>query len=325
MANLPISLACWDYDRTRPLIDGRVKADGLDLNVQLMRPQQAFQAMLQRKEFHASEMSLANYTALKARGECLFVGIPVMLSKMFRQSCIYVRSDAGIRTPADLKGKRAGTAQFTSTGVVFVKGMLQHEYGVMQSDMDWWIGGLHAPVQPPVAPPPSPPGVRMQYLTAEQTLEEMFKAGELDVLFSNHFPALFEQGWPGIARLFPDYKSVEQDYHRRTGIFPIMHTVVIREDVHREHPFVARSLYKAFCDARDLAMDGLYDTDALRLLLPWLLDHIEETRSVLGKDFFAYGLKPNRPALTAIGQYLHEQGLAPRVVTPEELFLPGFD
>ncbi len=318
---LPLTLACWDYDRTRPLIDGRVKAEGIALDISLMRPQQAFQAML-RNEFHVAEMSLANYTAMKARGACPFVGIPVMLSKMFRHSCIYVRSDAGIRSPADLKGKRAGTAQFTSTGVVFAKGMLDHDHDVTQRDMSWWIGGLHAPVPPSAQPPAPPPGVQMQHLPADRTLEDMFKEGQIDVLFSNHFPALWDQRWPGIARLFPDFKATEQDYFRRTRIFPIMHVVVIREDVHHEHPSAAKSLYRAFCEARDLAANGLYDTDALRLSLPWLIDHIEETRGVLGADFFAYGIEPNRPALTAIGQYLHEQGLVPRVVAPEELFVP---
>ncbi len=321
MTAVSLSLACWDYDRTRPLIDGRVKPDGIALDIKLMRPQQAFQAML-RNEFDIAEMSLANYTALKARGECPFAGIPVMLSKMFRHSCIYVRKDAGIRTPADLKGKRAGTAQFTSTGVVFAKGMLEHDHGVTQRDMRWWIGGLHAPVPPPANPPAPPPGAEMTHLSAGQTLEDMFKAGELDVLFSNHFPALWQQGWPGIARLFPNFKTVEQGYFRRTGIFPIMHVVVIREGVLREHPLAAKSLYRAFCEARDIAANGLYDTDALRLSLPWLIDHIEETRAAMGADFFAYGIEPNRPALTAIGQYLHEQGLAPRVVAPEELFVP---
>lgn len=318
MMALPLTLACWDYDRTRPLIDGRVQAEGIALGIKLMRPQQAFQAML-RNEFQIAEMSLANYTAMKARGNVPFVGIPVMLSKMFRHSCIYVRSDAGIRTPDDLKGKRAGTAQFTSTGVVFVKGMLEHDHGVSQRDMEWWVGGLHTAA--PATQLPSPPNVCMHHIAAGRTLEDMFKAGEIDVLFSNHFPALWEQGRPGIARLFPDFKKVEQDYLGRTGIFPIMHIVVIREDVLRTHPWVAKNLYRAFCEARDMAVAGLYDTDALRLTLPWLIDHIEEARSAMGADFFAYGIEPNRPALTAIGQYLHEQGLAPRVVAPEELFV----
>lgn len=318
MTALPLTFACWDYDRTRPLIDGRVRAEGITLDIKLMRPQQAFQAML-RNEFQVAEMSLANYTAMKARGDVPFVGIPVMLSKMFRHSCIYVRSDAGIRAPADLKGKRAGTAQFTSTGVVFVKGMLEHDHGINQRDMDWWIGGLHAAV--PATRLPSPAGVRMQNVAAGRTLEDLLKAGEIDVLFSNHFPALWKRGWPGIVRLFPDFKKVEQDYFSRTGIFPIMHIVVIRKDALWTHPWVAKNLYRAFCEARDMAMAGLYDTDALRLTLPWLIDHIEEARSAMGTDYFSYGIEANRSALTAIGQYLHEQGLAPRVVAPEELFI----
>jgi 4,5-dihydroxyphthalate decarboxylase len=322
MANLPLSLACWDYDRTRPLIDGRVKAESIDLDVQLMRPQQAFQRMLAEKEFAASEISLASYVTLKSRGECPFVAIPVTLSKMFRHSCIYVREGAGIRTPADLRGKRVGATQFASTGVVFIKGMLAHEYGVDQSDMRWFIGGLDTPAHKPPAMPQTAPAVEIEFLyDGKTTLEGLFEAGELDALFALYIPKVFERGSPQIQRLFPDHKSVEQDYVRRTGIFPVMHVVAIREDVYREHPFVARSLYKAFCDARDLAVNGLYDTDALRVSLPWLIDHIEETRGMLGPDFFAYGLAPNRPAFAAIGQYLHEQGLAPRVVTPEELFL----
>jgi 4,5-dihydroxyphthalate decarboxylase len=319
MRELPLTLACWDYDRTRPLIDGRVRAEGIALSVDIVRPQQAFRAMLQGK-VDVAEMSLANFTALKARDACPFVGIPAMLSKMFRHSCIYVRRGARICEPADLKGKRAGTAQFTSTGVVFAKGMLEHDYGVSQRDMTWFIGALHAPAEPPPRLPEHPPGVQIEYLPEGRTLEDMFAAGEIDVLFANHFPRLWQQGSSDLARLFTDFKQIEQDYFARTGIFPIMHTVVIREDLVRAHPFVAETLYRSFCAARDIAVSGLYDTDALRLSLPWLIDHVEETRAAMGPDWFAYGIEPNRPALTAIGRYLYEQGLAPRIVTPDELF-----
>jgi 4,5-dihydroxyphthalate decarboxylase len=138
-------------------------------------------------------------------------------------------------------------------------------------------------------------------------------------------PQLFVDGSPAIARLFPDYKEVEQAYYRRTHIFPIMHTVVLREDIYRAHPWAARSLYQALRKACDLAVEGLYDTDALRLALPWLLDHVEEARRIIGHDFWAYGLEPNRPTYEAIGRYVHEQGLSPRAVTPDELFAPGVE
>ena len=325
MPNLRLTFACWDYDRTRPLIDGRVQPEGIDLDIKVLRPRETFKRMLDDREFHASELSLASYTALKGRGNCPFVAIPVALSKIFRHSCIYVRTGAGIKKPEDLKGKRVGTSQYSSTALTFMRGMLQHEYGVKASDMHWFMGGLNTFTEKPLIPLDLPKDVKLEFLPAGKTLEGMFEAGELDALLSIYIPSLFLHGSPRIARLFPNFKQVEQDYYRRTRIFPIMHTVAIRDDVHREHPWVARSLYRAFCEAKDLAVNGLYDSDALHLALPWLLDHVEEAWRVFGKDFWAYGLEPNRPTFTAIGQYVHEQGLAPRTVDPSELFVPGVE
>lgn len=325
MADLKLTLACWDYDRTRPLIDGRVRPEGIDLEVEVLRPRQTFPRMLERREFDVSEMSLASYVSLKARGDCPFVAIPVMLSKIFRHSCIYVRTDAGIRAPQDLRGKRVGTTQYGSTAAVFMKGLLQDEYGVAAEDMCWFMGGLDAPTQRPLIPLDLPPAVKLEFLDDGQTLEGMLAAGDLDALLSIYLPAIFLKGSPRVARLFPDFKEVEQAYFRRTGIFPIMHVVVLREDVHRAHPWAARSLYRAFCAARDLAVEGLYDTDALRLSLPWLIDHVEEARRTFGDDFWSYGLASNRPALAAVGRYVWQQGLAPRAVEPEELFAPGVE
>jgi 4,5-dihydroxyphthalate decarboxylase len=325
MANVKLTLACWDYDRTRPLMDGRVKPEGIDLDIQVLRPRQTFQRMLDDQEFHVSEMSLASYTSLIGRGDCPFVAIPVTLSKIFRHSCIYVRKGAGIHKPEDLKGKRVGTSQFSATAVVFMRGMLQHDFGVAPSDMHWFMGGLNTFVEKPLIPLDLPSNLKLEFLNAGKTLEGMFAAGELDALLSVYIPSLFLNGSPDIARLFPNYKDVERDYYRRTRIFPIMHTVVLRKDVHRDHPWAARSLYKAFCEAKSLAVDGLYDTDALRVALPWLLSHVEEAWEVFGKDFWAYGLEPNRPTFEAIGRYVHEQGISPRVVSADELFLPNIE
>ena len=325
MPNLPLTLACWNYDRSRPLMDGRVKPEGIDLDIQVMRPRQAFPRMLEKREFHVSEMSLASYVSLVGKGDCPFVAIPVALSKIFRHDCIYVRADAGIRSPQDLRGKRVGTTQYGSTGLVFMKGMLAHDYGVKPEDIHWFIGGLDASTQRPLLPPDLPPSIKIDFLPDGQTLEGMMAAGELDALFSLYLPDSFLRGARTLARLFANHKEVAQDYYRRTKIFPIMHTVVIREDVHRANLWVAQSLYRAFCEARDIAVLGLYDTDALHLSLPFLIDHVEETWRVFGKDFWAYGLAPNRPALAAIGQYVFEQHLLPRPVTPEELFVAGVE
>jgi 4,5-dihydroxyphthalate decarboxylase len=267
MEKLTLTLACWDYDRTRPLIDGRVHAEGMELDIKVMRPREMFPRMLDRKEFHISELSLASYVTMKGRSECPFVALPVALSKFFRHSCIYIRSDARITKPADLRGKRVGTTQLSSTAAVFMKGMLEHEYGVRSDEIHWYIGGLTSPTPRPLIP---------------LNLPEKFKID------------------------FLNYKEAEQDYYRRTGIFPVMHIVVVRDDVYREHPWVAGSLYRALCRARDLAVNELYDTDALRLSLPWLINHIEDNWRIFGKDFWSYGLEPNRPAFEAIGQYVHE-------------------
>jgi 4,5-dihydroxyphthalate decarboxylase len=320
MPKLKLTLACWDYDRTRPLIDGRVQAEGIDLDVKLLRPRETFPRMLENKEFEVSELSLGSYVSLIGRGDCPFVALPVALSKIFRHSCIYIRTDAGIRTPQDLRGKRVGTTQLGSTATIFMNGMLRHEYGVTLEDIHWFIGGMTTPTQRPLIPLKLPDKIKVEFLPPERTLEGMLGSGDLDALLAIFIPSIFEKGSSRIARLFPNYYEVERDYYRRTGIFPIMHTVVLRDDIYREHPWAARNIYRAFCEARNLAVDELYDTDALRLSLPWLIHHVEETWQVLGKDFWAYGLEPNRPTLKAIGEYVYEQGFSPRIVSPDELF-----
>ncbi len=323
MSRIQLSCACWDYDRTRPLMDRRVQPEGIDLDIEVLRPGQTFQRMLENKEFQVCEMSLASYTILRSRGDCPLIGIPVALSKIFRHSCIYVRRDAGITKPEDLRGKRVGTPQYSATGIVFMRGMLQHDFGVAPEDMHWFIGGLNKPGEKQRLAVNLPPNLKHEFLPAGQTLENMFQSGDIDVLLANQIPNLFMQGSPLIARLFPNYREVEQEYFLRTGIFPIMHMVVLRDDVYRDHPWAAASLYKAFCEARDLAIEGLYDTDALRLSLPFLLDHMEETWRVFGKDFWRYGVEANRPTWEAICQYLFEQKLAPRLISAEEMFAPG--
>ena len=320
MPNLDLNIACWDYDRTRPLTDGRVQPEGINLDITVLRPREIFPRMLQDQEFHASEMSLASYVILKARDQCPFVAIPVMLSKIFRHDCIYVRPDAGINEPADLRGKRIGLPQYSSTAGVFIKGLMQHEYGVSPQQMTWFMGGQDTPAPAPLVPLDLPDDIHLEFIPEDKTLEGMLADGELDALFATYIPNLFLSGSPTIARLFPNFKEVEQDYYRRTGIFPIMHTVVIREDVHREHPWVAASLYEAFSQAKDLAIGGLYDTDALALTLPFLIDHLEESRRIFGSDYWSYGVESNRPALEGLSQYVVDQGLAPRVVSTEELF-----
>jgi len=300
MPDLGLNIAFWDYDRTRPLMNGRVRPDGISPNITVLRPQEIFPRMIQDLEFHAAEMSLASYVILKARNKCPFVAIPVMLSKIFRHDCIYVRPDAGITKPEDLRGKRVGLPQCSSTAGVFIKGLVQHDYGVPPTEIDWFMGGQDTPAPAPLVPLDLPEDIHLEFIAEDQTLEGMLAAGELDALFATYIPNVFLNGSDKIARLFPNFKEVEKDYYQRTEIFPVMHTVVIREDLYREYLWVAPSLYDAFSQAKDIAVDRLYDTDALALTMPFLIEHVEEAWRTFGSDYWAYGVEPNWPALEAL-------------------------
>jgi len=229
MSKLKLTLACNGYDRCQALFDRRVTPDGIDLDLKLLKPRELFPRMLDHQEFDVAELSLGSYAALVARDASPFVAIPVPLSKIFRHSCIYVRTGAGIERPQDLKGKRVGTTQYGATAIVTIKGMLEDEYGVRPQDLRWFFGGLNAPTEMPLIPLNLPADVELEFLRSGRTLEAMLEKGELDALFSIYLPKLFLQGSSRIARLFPNFRQVEQEYYRRTRIFPIMHVVVIRK------------------------------------------------------------------------------------------------
>jgi len=322
MADLKLSLACNDYDRCRALIDRRVRAEGIDLDITLLKPRELFPRMLDAQEFDVGELSLSSYASLVARGQSPFVAIPVALSKLFRHSCIFVRTGAGIKRPQDLKGKRVGTTQYGATASIYIKGLLSDEYGITPQDLHWFVGGLSTPTEKPLIPLNLPQGVELEFLKPGETLENMLAADKLDALFSIYFPKLFLENSAKIARLFPNFKEVEADYYKRTKILPIMHIVAIKKEVHERHPFAAKSLYRTFCKSRDLAVEPYYDTDALLVSLPFLIDHIEESRGIFGNDYWAYGLEANRPSWDALCRYVYEQGLAPKRITPDDLFVP---
>ena len=323
MSKLSLTLACADYDRTRPLLDGSVQPEGIELVGVPLRPGEIFFRMSRYKEFQVSEMSLASYTILKTRGDCPFVAIPAFPSRMFRHSCIYVNTNAGIESPQDLAGKSIGMPEYQMTAAVYARGMLHHEYGVAPESVLWMRGGLEEPGHQSVVSYKLPEKIKLEAIPPGKVLSRMLEAGEVASLITPNFPSTFLQGSPTVKRLFPDFKEVETDYFRRTGIFPIMHTVVIREDVYKQHPWVAQSLFKAFLRAKEQASQELYEADALKVTLPWVLSEVEETRALMGADLWPYGVEPNRVTLEALTQYLVEQGLAERALPPEELFAPN--
>jgi 4,5-dihydroxyphthalate decarboxylase len=265
-------------------------------------------------------MSFSTYVSLKAKDECPLVAIPVMLSKMFRHDCIYVRRDAGISSPRDLMGKRIGVMRYSSTGVVYIKGLLEHDFGVAARQLRWVIGGLEEPMRS-ARPPDAPPDVEISIAGERETLVSLLAKGELDALISLYLPSTFVCGESHIVRLFPSFRQAEIDYYERTKIFPIMHVVAIRRESYLAEPWIASRLYEAFVRAKEIATAGLYDTDALHLTLPFLIDDLEEARKLFGSDYYAYGLEANRMSVLALCQYAFEQNLTPRLLSPDELFV----
>ena len=322
MSKLRLSLACWNYDRTRALSDGSVVPDGIDLNYQTLPVEETFFRMIRHAEFDVAEMSLSSYTVSLFREPRRFVAIPVFPSRSFRHSCIFVNTNAGIREPKDLVGKRVGTPEFQMTAPVWIRGILADHYAVPVDSVTYCTGGEEEPGRSEKQKLDLPPNIRIRQIGETQTLAQMLADGEIDALHTARMPSTFLARPEKVRRLFPDYARVEQQYFRDTGVFPIMHTVVIRRDVYEQNRWVAQALYKAFVEAQRRTYEDLYITAALKAMLPWLTEHVEETRALMGADYWPYGFEANRKTLSTFLRYHHQCGLSKHLVEPEELFAP---
>jgi len=322
VSRLRLSFACWDYDRTRALFDGSIQPDGIDLNCLNLPVEETFFRMIRNREFDVAEMSLSSYTVSMFREPRPFVAIPVFPSRFFRHSCVFVNADAGIGEPRDLIGKRVGTPEFQMTAPVWIRGILAEHYGVPIDSVTYFTGGLEEVGRSEKQNLDLPPHVRIRPIGPTQTLAQMLADGEIDALHTARMPSTFLTRPDRVRRLFPDYEQVEQRYFRDTRIFPIMHAIVIRRDVYESDRWLAQSLCKAFAAAQRKAYDDLYVTAALKTMLPWLTAHVEETRALMGDDYWPYGLGANRATLATFLRYHHESGLSKRLVKPEELFAP---
>jgi 4,5-dihydroxyphthalate decarboxylase len=322
MTDVKLTVACWDYDRTRALQDGRVKVEGVDLTYLPMMMPESFFRMLRFGDFDASEMSLSWYTRTVESEPRPFMAIPVFPSRMFRHSSVYVNTSSGINEPQDLRGMRVGCPEYQMTAAVWVKGIMAEHYGVPVNSVTYYTGGLEQPGRNETAME-LPEDIKVVPIGDERTLSEMLDVGEIDALYTAHMPSCFARRSPNVRRLFEDYVAVEKDYLRETGIFPIMHTVVVSREVLERTPWVARSLAKAFEQSKVLAYADLFETTALKTQLPWLTAAAEEARELGGEDFWPYGFEANETTLRTFLGYSHEQGLTSRRLDPRELFVPG--
>ncbi len=311
------------YDRVIPLYSGEVTPEGMDLEfVANDDPRDIFDKMGARQEYDAAEMSSSEFIAGTAAGTSPFVAIPVFMSRVFRHGFITVNKNAGIRTPKDLEGKRVGVALYTMTAAVFMRGLVENDYGVDLAKIRWVQGAIEkagAHGNPTV--PPLIKKINIENNTSGRSLSEMLSTGEIDALFGALMPEGFGTD-PNIQRLFPNFVEVEKDYYRRTRIFPIMHLVAIRKSIYEKHPAVAGSLFRALCESKRIALKKMAYTGALRTMLPWLPAHLEERDAVMGADPWPYGIEPNRPTLEALVKYLHQQGITDRLMAVDNLFVP---
>ena len=322
MPRLQLSLACWDYDRTRALADGSVRPEGIDLVYQNLFVEETFFRMLRNREFDAAEMSLSSYCVSLMREEPAFIAIPVFPSRFFRHSCIFVSAKSGIREPKDLAGKKTGVPEYQMTAPVWIRGILQDEYGVDPASCEYWTGGEEEPGRDEKLELELPAKFRLRSIGPKQTLAQMISDGELDAMHTARAPSSFHTRPGTVRRLFENYAEVEKAYYRKTKIFPIMHTVVIRRELYGKNRWIAQSLYKAFVQAQRRTYETLDTTMALTTMLPWQAAHVEEARRELGEDWWPYGFEPNRRVLETFLRYHHEQGLSKRRLEVEELFAP---
>jgi 4,5-dihydroxyphthalate decarboxylase len=318
---VPITVAISHYDHVDELRHGSVSIEGATPTfIELPIPE-----MFRRfREWDVSEMSSAKYVSLRSAGDESVQAIPVFTSRLFRHSCIYVRTDR-IGEPADLVGKRVGIPSWSMTAGVFARGLLGEMYGVGPQDVTWIQAGLDRPGRTePIRLPALPAGVVIES-NQTRTLEDMLWAGELDAVISPAIPESFDrssQSGGVIGRLFPDSAAAEREYFVKTGVFPVMHLVVLGRGVVAANPWLATNLYRAFEVAKRRYFERLVDIAASRVPIPWIDEHLASVRDVLGADPWPYGVEPNRVALEALLRYSGEQGLLAGPVGVDDLFLP---
>jgi 4,5-dihydroxyphthalate decarboxylase len=321
MAKLNLSVAIGNYDRNRPLVDGVVQIDGVDPTFMLLSPEEIFFRALRTLDFDICELSLSSFTVKTAAGNSPYVGIPCFLSRMFRHTSIYVRTDR-IKEPGDLKGRKVGVPEYQLTANVWARAILEDDHGVKPSDIHWIRGAIEQAGRIEKITIKLPPDVKLEDAPDGRTISDMLERGDIDGFIAPRPPSL-ARGNPNIGWLFRDPVAAAKDYYKRTGIFPIMHLVGVRRTLVEQHPWLPVAVMKAFEQSKVQALAALSDTSATKVTLPFVEESLKAARELMGEDFWSYGLEPNRKTLETFLRHHHAQGLSSRRVNPEELFHPS--
>jgi len=320
---MKLTLATWDHDRCMPLHDGRVSVPGVDLESHILPTGKLFPIAVQEARFDITELSISSYILQVSRGESAYTAIPAFISRAFRHNGFFARAGSGVKTLADLAGKRVGVPEYQMTAALWMRGLLSDEYGVDPADIHWRTGALDNGVRHERLSLDLPDGMVVEPIKDGETLQELLLCGDIDALLAPNPPKAFLDGNPEIVRLVKDFGSVERAYHQKTGFFPIMHLVAVRKSLVEDHPDLPVVLLRAFTEARDMALQDLRDVwlgSANRLSLPWLNEAMENTIAAMGPSYWPYGFAQNRKELETACRYSIEQYLAARLVAPEELF-----
>lgn len=320
MAKRELTLACVPTDRTRPILDGSIEVPGFRIKPVPGEPEELFRRALRDEEFDITEMSMSSHITVTARGNPHYVAIPVFLSRAFRHSGVFIRTDRGIDHPADLKGKRIGIPEYQQTAILWMRGVLRDEFGIGVRDVEWFTGGVNEPLPGERISLSLPPGIKVTSIGPHRTLDEFLRKGEVDAVISTRVPTCHDEPGGKIVRLFPDYRKVEAEYFKRTGFFPIMHTLALRRRLADEHPELPGALFRAFTAGRNQAIAELGMVNAFRVALPWPLAVLEDAKQMLGEDYWPFGFRRCFDEIATMTRYAEQDGLTNRVVSPQELF-----
>lgn len=319
MTDLRLTVAMTDYDHVRDLRTGVVKPQGIELTCLDLPVEEIFYRFLHHREWEVSELSFGKYVSLRSQDDRSLTAIPVFPSRVFRHSSVYVRSDSDLVDLGELAGRRVGIPEWAQTASIYSRGALAHQYGVDLTSIEWFQAGVNQPGRSEKVDLRLPDGIRYQAVP-DRSLDEMLLAGDLDAVMTAHPPAEYEEGRSGVRRLLADPMAAERDYFERTGVFPIMHVVAIRSDVHDRDPWIARELLKAFEQAKRRSIARALDITAPRFPIPWVAERAAASRELFGDDFWPYGIEPNRRTLETFLGYAWEQGVLHRELTVDELF-----